>query len=146
MAGTNKEEALARELAELPQLGLEALRERWRTVYGNEPPSHMSQGLLKIGLAYKLQENMHGGLNATSRKFLREVATGSTGKSPARQLKPGTILIREYQGIMHEVTVLERGAVYRGKTYKSLTALAQHISGQHVSGPSFFGLKSNAQR
>ncbi len=106
MAGANKEEALTRELAELPQLGLEALRERWRTLYGSEPPFHMSQSLLRMGLAYKLQENIHGGLSAASQKFLRDVATGETGRSPTRQLKPGTVLIREHQGVTHEVTML----------------------------------------
>lgn len=60
-------------------------------------------------------------------------------------LKPGTKLVREWQGKVHEVLALEDGQfAYGGKTYPSLTVIAREITGTHQSGPRFFGLKPNA--
>jgi len=49
--------------------------------------------------------------------------------------------MREFQGQMHNVTVLERGFEYNGLRYRSLTAIAHRITGSHRAGPRFFGLR-----
>ena len=54
---------------------------------------------------------------------------------------PGTRLIREWQGQIHQVTVLESEYDYRGRCYKSLSAIARQITGTAWSGPLFFGLR-----
>jgi hypothetical protein len=61
---------------------------------------------------------------------------------PTRKVGPNAILIREWGGTRHEVTVLENGAMFRGKRYRSLSQVARVITGSHWSGPLFFGLKT----
>jgi len=64
------------------------------------------------------------------------------GDKPAadRRLKPGTVLVREYQGDRHTVTVVPGGYVWRDATYASLSAIACNITGTAWNGPRFFGL------
>jgi hypothetical protein len=45
---------LSSELASLPALGPERLKERWRTLYGSEPPPRISEDLLRRAVAYRL--------------------------------------------------------------------------------------------
>ena len=95
-----------------------------------------------------MQEKSFGGLSPTLRQRLRRLgeelrATGrisSVGTQPA--FKPGTRLIREWQGRTHEVTVLEHGFQWNGETYRSLSAVARAITGTRWNGHVFFGLKS----
>ena len=54
--------------------------------------------------------------------------------------KAGTRLVREWQGTLHEVIVLDRGYLWKGKTYRSLSEIARSITGARWSGPRFFGL------
>jgi hypothetical protein len=56
--------------------------------------------------------------------------------------KPGTRLLREWQGQTFEVTVLDSGFAYRGTRYESLSRIAREITGARWSGPRFFGLKN----
>ena len=56
------------------------------------------------------------------------------------RLKPGTRLVREWNGRTYTVTITEDGFAYNGMTYSSLTKIARIITGAHWSGPRFFGL------
>lgn len=58
-----------------------------------------------------------------------------------RRIKPGTRLIRQWEGQTHHVTVGEAGFEYNGERYKSLSVIARLITGTRWSGPLFFGLK-----
>jgi Protein of unknown function (DUF2924) len=60
--------------------------------------------------------------------------------SPRRQLKPGTVLVRDYHGQRHTVTVAADGFNWQGTTYPSLSAIARAITGTAWSGPRFFAL------
>ncbi|RUZ72530.1 DUF2924 domain-containing protein [Mesorhizobium sp. M7A.F.Ca.US.006.01.1.1] len=62
--------------------------------------------------------------------------------SPPRSLPPkvGSRLMREWNGRMHIVEVVDDGFVLDGRTYGSLSAVARRITGAHWSGPRFFGL------
>jgi Protein of unknown function (DUF2924) len=62
------------------------------------------------------------------------------GGAPRRQLKPGTVLMRDYQGQRHTVTVAPNGFDWQGTTYASLSAIARAITGTAWSGPRFFAL------
>ncbi len=62
-----------------------------------------------------------------------------------RELKPGTILLREWHGVNHRVAVLGGGVEYRGQRYRSLSEVARTITGSRWSGPLFFGLKPRVQ-
>jgi len=143
-AGPN---GLSEELAGLPALGPERLKERWRTLYGTEPPRRISEDLLRRAVAYRLQERALGGLKPSTRRLLQRVAEDgrahqSSSATPTRKLSPGAILIREWRGTSHQVTVLEDGVLFRGKHHRSLSEVARRITGSRWSGPLFFGLKA----
>ena len=59
----------------------------------------------------------------------------------APRLKPGTKLLREWQGRTHEVVVGENGFLWQLAHYRSLSKIARAITGTPWSGPVFFGLK-----
>ena len=63
----------------------------------------------------------------------------------APEVSAGTVLIRDWQGTSHQVTVLERGVMYRGENYRSLSQVARIITGTQWSGPLFFGLKNRTK-
>jgi hypothetical protein len=67
---------------------------------------------------------------------------GTYGIDSNRTAKPGTVLVREWAGATHQVTVLEHGMLFRGKRYGSLSEIARVITGARWSGPLFFGLKA----
>ena len=85
-----------------------------------------------------MQEQAFGGLDRESLTFLDGLARH--GSSPRRQLKPGTVLVRDYQGQRHTVTVAPNGFDWQGTTYPSLSAIARAITGTAWSGPRFFAL------
>jgi hypothetical protein len=62
---------------------------------------------------------------------------------PRRRLKPGTVLVRDYHGQRHTVTVAADGFEWQGTTYASLSAIACAITGTAWSGPRFFALRPN---
>ena len=70
----------------------------------------------------------------------KPVAPNSVSVVASASLKPGTRLVREWNGRTHVVDVSEDGFVFDGKTYASLSAIAKRITGAHWSGPRFFGL------
>jgi hypothetical protein len=56
-----------------------------------------------------------------------------------RRFKPGTRLVREWKGTIHEVILTEDGYEHQGKKYKGLSPIACAITGTHWSGLAFFG-------
>ena len=64
------------------------------------------------------------------------------GTEVKRRLKTGTVLVREYQGERHTVTVAPDGFVWQAATYGSLSTIARAITGTAWGGPRFFGLRS----
>ena len=105
----------------------------------------MSRVFLLRALAYGIQEKALGGLDRTTRRRLdraaADLAAGRTPAPPGPRIKPGTRLLREWQGKVYEVIVLEKGVQYRGDSWPSLSAVAREITGTRWSGPRFFGLK-----
>jgi hypothetical protein len=95
-------------------------------------------------LAYRIQENVYGGLSPKASKKLQEIAESLNTTSRKRKftsLQPGTRLVRSWQGLLHQVTVLTSGYEYNGKSYDSLSVIAREITGTRWSGPLFFGTK-----
>jgi hypothetical protein len=130
-------------LDRLDALSPEVLKNEWARRYG-APTPNISLDLLRLGLGYRLQEERLGGLSRETRSVLRQVArnaaVGEPNIPPPRKLTPGTRLVRDWHGIGHTVTVLDKGFEYDGRTWQSLTAIAKFITGTHWSGPRFFGL------
>lgn len=71
-----------------------------------------------------------------------------TGKTPngGTKLRAGTILVREWLGVMHRVLALDEGFEHDGKRYSSLSEVARVISGTKWSGPRFFGVEERSIR
>jgi hypothetical protein len=131
------QEALGRELQGLGRLSRHSLAARWTALYGAPPPPRTSRSLMIRAVAYQLQERAFGGLGAATRRLLAGAAPGAR---PSREARPGTVLLREWQGVTHQVTVIEDGVLYRGERHRSLSAVARIITGSRWSGPRFFGL------
>lgn len=138
-------ESLAGDLTSLPGLPLEILKDRWRELYGAPPPSRLGRALMVRGIAYRTQEQALGGLRpATRRQIAHAAADIAAGRVPSTNrstIKPGTWLLREWQGVTHEVIVLEGGVQYRNDLWPSLSAVAREITGTRWSGPLFFGIR-----
>jgi hypothetical protein len=140
-------DGIAAALQALATMDRAALQREWRRLYRTEPPHRMSRGLFRRALAYQVQAGALGGLRpAARRRLVRAVDAIGAGRSPSASppaIKPGTRLLRNWQGVTHEVIVLERGVQYRGKVWSSLSAVAREITGTRWSGPLFFGLKGH---
>lgn len=137
--------ALNAKLENLLNLTRAELIELWTRLYGIAPPSKTSTQLMIRAIAYRLQEREFGELKPATRRFLEKVAddiaAGKDKISYKQVIKPGTKLLREWQGITYEVIIMEDGVFFQGKHYKSLSVVARTITGAHWSGPKFFGLK-----
>jgi hypothetical protein len=139
-------DALTAEIASLSKAGIKDLRERWKTLYGKEPSGHIGRSFMIRAIAYRLQEKAFGGLKPSTQRLLarvaEETASGRSSKRPpVRKAETGTILVREWQGATHRVTVLREGVSFKGKRYRSLSEVAREITGSRWSGPRFFGLR-----
>jgi len=139
-------EALASGIASLSKLDIDELRERWKATFGKAPSHDISRSFLTRAIAYRLQEKAFGGLKPSTQRLLAEFAHDRTNGSalapaPSRIVQPGAVLVREWRGISHQVSVLEKGFSFRGRHYRSLSEVAREITGTRWSGPLFFGLK-----
>jgi len=141
--------ALDNEIARLRGLDLERLRARWHTVFRRRAPPHLPRHLLFRILAYQLQADRLGDLDADSRRLLDRLGSGSLERLDQRvadlkrsktELRPGTLLTREWDGHLQRVMVLADGFSWNGRTYPSLSKVAFAMTGTRWSGPRFFGL------
>src|SRR5215813_5396657 len=142
-------EAIDVEIARLRDLDVGALRARWHTVFGRRPPPHLPRHLLFRILAYRLQADLLGDLDAESQRLLdRSESPEKAGQRAANQTRRpiGTVLGREWNRQMQRVTVLEKGFAWRGKTYPSLSKIALAITGTRWNGPRFFGLRDKPSK
>ena len=141
-----RSEGLAEQLANLDRLGGKGLKERWGKLYGAQPPSGLSPSLLVRAIAYRVQEKALGGLKPSTRRLLQRIATDANARratlsTSQGRVKAGAVLLREWHGTTHQVTVLADGVRFRGKRYRSLSQVARMITGSRWSGPLFFGLR-----
>jgi len=136
------------ELARLRDLDVQALRACWESTLGKTAPSHLPRHLLVRVLAYRLQADRLGDIDAGSRRILDQ--SGSPGQASSRaadanrrpnKVRPGTVLGREWNGQMHRVAVMAEGFAWNGATYPSLSRVAFAITGTRWNGPKFFGLR-----
>jgi Protein of unknown function (DUF2924) len=138
------------EVAHLRNLDLKALRLRWQGVTGRAAPSHLPRHLLLAMLAYRIQADAFGDLDAASLQLLKAAASASNDLSALtdridqrnQELLPGTILTREWNGHTHRVMVVADGFAWEGQTYDSLSSVAFAVTGTKWNGPRFFGLRS----
>jgi len=139
----------------LSTLGIDELRKLWRDGGNSRPPPRLKPVLLRE-LAWRIQSETQGGIDAETRRLLRTAVRRARMESsgprrvkkrrsrprPRVELPQGAKLVRTWRGRKHEVTVLEEGKrfSYEGETYESLSEIAEKITSAHWSGPRFFGL------
>jgi hypothetical protein len=135
---------LKNELAGLMELSRPQLLERWRQLYGSEPPEQISRQLLAQAVAYRLQVKALGGINFSTRRALEKLTEEKISQTKTNDdgdyVKPGIVLVRVWHGKTHQVSTLSEGVEYRGRCYHSLSEVARRITGTRWSGPRFFGL------
>ncbi|CAG0938898.1 hypothetical protein GPROT2_00441 [Gammaproteobacteria bacterium] len=133
------------ELDQLERMSKAELAAEFERLYGSAPPQYIHRGMLLRAVAYQYQVLATGGPDrALQRRLVRlagELRRHGSVAAERPAVKPGTRLLREWQGETHTVTVTETGFRYRDQRYESLTAIARQITGTAWSGPAFFGLR-----
>ena len=122
---------------------LDELRKQWSDVWGVPVSDHVSRDMLERSLHFKqhveplLDKQTQTSLKQLVSDYKRSKGRFSTSRAT---LKPGTKLIRNWQGVDHEVFVKDVGFDYNGTHYKSLSKIANEITGSRWNGWRFFGL------
>jgi Protein of unknown function (DUF2924) len=141
------EPAVEAELDRLPTMPIAELRKRYRGLFRTEPPKAFGPDLLRRSIAHRIQEKAYGGLTASTRRLLDQLAKAAMAKPNGRlelprRIKPGSELVRTWKGKSYRVIVMANGFVHDGKTFDSLSEIASEITGTRWNGPRFFGLRS----
>jgi hypothetical protein len=144
---TTDNNVLAR-IAALKTMPAPELRRTWQQLFDTPPPRY-NRRFLESRLAFRLQELAYGGLKPETVRRLEQLGEQLDGGNIVVRRRraddrpiAGTKLIREYQGVLHHVTVLQDGYEWQGRPYKSLSAVARAITGTRWNGLVFFGLKN----
>jgi hypothetical protein len=137
--------AVEAELEQLRWMPIAGLRALWRAKFKSDPPKAFGPDLLRRSVAQKIQEDAYGGLDPATARLLNQLIA-QHAKTPGkivlpRRIKTGAILVRQWKGQNHRVTVVPDGFAYDGKTYESLSQIARQITGSRWNGPRFFGLR-----
>ena len=129
---------LEQAVAAIDKLDRGGCLDQWREAFSRPPPKHLSLQFMKRVLIWELQNRILGGLSAKTERRLKQIATG---KSVPTKAKPGSHLVREWNGRTYQVEVVDGGYVMDGKTWRSLSAIAKYITSARWSGPRFFGVQ-----
>jgi len=135
-------------------MNLKQLRVEWTRHFGSPAPGCRSKEVIRGLLAWRIQAENYGGMMPDTVRRLRRLTEalersadpGNAGNGKrfrtrtAVALKPGTVLTREWRGILHKVHVLKDAFGYGGHNYRSLSEIARIITGTRWSGPRFFGV------
>jgi hypothetical protein len=118
---------------------------------GRQAPQHLPKHLLFGMLAYRIQANALGDIDAATVQLLKRAAalTSLEEVMPLvasmdqrkQDVLPGAVLTREWNGQHHRVMVVDGGFAFEGKTFDSLSKIAFAITGTNWNGPRFFGLR-----
>jgi hypothetical protein len=136
------EAAITLEVRALERLDLQALRLAWAQRYG-DPPKLRSPELLRLMLAWRMQAAAFGGLDAATRRRLRQGRRTATIRD--NSLGHGARIVREWHGVDHVVEAVAEGYRWEANTYPSLSAVAFAMTGVKRNGPAFFGLREKAE-
>jgi DUF2924 family protein len=142
--------AVEAELDRLPTTPIAELRNRYRELFRSEPPRSFGPDLLRRSIAHTIQEKAYGGLPPPIRRLLHQMVKAASSKPAGRlelpqRIKPGSELVRTWNGKTYRVTVTADGFTHAGKTFASLSEIAFAITGTKWNGPRFFGLRSARQ-
>ena len=148
-------EDLATLISGLAKLDLNGLRLQWRNHLGGEAPDCWPRSLVLRMLAFRVQAARYGDLDKATSRLLRSseedregigVSVPFAARSPTTRegtnLRPGALLVREWNGRSERVVILEKGFAWNGRTYRSLSQVAKAITGTVWNGHRFFGLRN----
>jgi len=164
---------IQKELAALEDMTTRELRERYEEVFG-EAARSSNRRWLQRRVAWRVQMLAEGELSARTvdrvrakaatlardadlrvrppagpiedQRPERTVSAAMPAGLDERVPPPGAVLVRDFKGREHRVTVRADGFEYRGDTYRSLSAVAHAISGSHWNGFHFFGLGKRTRK
>jgi hypothetical protein len=150
LSHASNENSLSSELAAIAGMTYTELHLAWRRHYRAIPPKKMSRDILELGIAWRIQESKLGGLGAAVKRQIAELARTMEANSDLAKpreisLKSGSKLLRTWEGVTHEVLVVEDGFLWAGRTWRSLSVIAREITGTRWSGPRFFGLTATTE-
>jgi hypothetical protein len=77
--------AIDAEVDQIRSLGIDALRKRWRMMFGAVPPKGLTKDILGRMIAYRIQEEAFGGLDRETIKLLDRLANG---EKPNELIRP----------------------------------------------------------
>src|SRR5580704_12270790 len=100
--------AVEAEIERVRSLSGAALRRRWQSEFGRPLPRGLTIDLLRRMIANRIQEEAFGTLDRATLKLLDGLARRDGARKGERNLKIGTVLVRDYQGRRHTVTVRPR--------------------------------------
>ena len=151
----SEREMLDASVARLSGLNVDQLRLHWRNHVGGVAPAHLPGWLLMRVLAYRIQAVAFGDLDRAILRRLREPREEAFELRDARPfasrrpttregvgLKPGALLVREWNGRLERVMILDDGYAWNGGVYHSLSQVAKAITGTNWNGHRFFGLRA----
>lgn len=130
----------------MQELSINELRQRWTKAWEMDAHVRIGRVMLEKSLEHKIREQevrcfmpeQQARLDQLIKEYKRNPACFDV-RSGA--LKPGTRLVRIYNGKKHSVLVKSDGFEYREQTYSSLSKIANDITGSRWNGWLFFGLK-----
>lgn len=138
MSGDSPGKLEERLIADITAFDRSECLNHWREMFGRPPPKYLSLQFMRRVLIWQTQNRALGGVSVKTTRRLKQIASG---KSLPATAKPGSHLVREWNGRTYQVEVIDDGYVMDGKTWRSLSAIARHITGAHWSGPRFFGVQ-----
>lgn len=134
----------------IAQLSLPELRKKWAEYWEMAPHARIGRTMLGKSLTYKIREREAGGLPPDIQARLDQLI--KTYKRNPKcfdenrpQIKPGTRLVRVYNGTRYSVLVQAKGYEYKDTMYSSLSNIATEITGTRRNGWEFFGLKRKGE-
>ena len=136
-----------RQLFALQEMDRKAIEDKWRDLYGTEPPN-FKKTFLQRRLAFRIQELFYGGVDDSTKQKLSEITDKLEDKKPKARVEidgrilPGTRFVREWKGKLYETIVRDDGFEYNGQMYRSLSAIATAITGTQWNGRKWWGLSS----
>ena len=130
---------VARLVEEIGGMTLDQLRQNWRRRYG-APPALRSVAIMRQMLAWRVQAEAFGGLDAQSRRAL---ARSGPVEAEGRHLGIGAMFTRNWKGREVRVVVEDEGFRWEDTLFPSLSAAASAIAGSRWNGPRFFGLRDS---
>jgi Protein of unknown function (DUF2924) len=151
---SSERERLEAAVASLSGLNADQLRLQWRNRLGGVAPAHLPGWLLARVLGYRIQAAAFGDLDRAILRRLHAMKGKALESGQARPfairgpatpegvgLRSGALLVREWNGRIERVMVLDEGYAWNGGVYRSLSQVAKAITGTHWNGHRFFGLK-----